>query len=115
MNQPAMMAIAKPVTMYNPAICQPNRPKSMASATSFTIGVAIRKEKVTPRGMPVSTKPMNSGTAEQEQKGVTTPNPAASTFPTPSRFPPSNCRVRSALKKLRSNGHQEDHAAQQQE
>ena len=30
---------------------------------------------------------MNSGTAEQEQNGVTMPRPAASTLPTPSRLP----------------------------
>ncbi len=66
------------------------------------MGAAIRKEKVTPSGTPDSTKPMKSGTAEQEQKGVTTPRPAASTLPTPSRRPPSNLRVRSALKKVRT-------------
>ena len=77
-------------------------PKSMPSATSFTIGAAIRKEKVTPSGTPALTKPIKSGTAEQEQKGVTTPNPAASTLPTPVRLPPSTRRVCSALKKVRS-------------
>ena len=41
-------------------------------ATSFTIGAAMRKENVTPRGTPASTKPMKSGTAEHEQNGVTT-------------------------------------------
>ncbi len=47
---------------------------SRPSATSFTIGAAIRNEKVTPSGTPAETKPMNSGTAEQEQKGVTMPS-----------------------------------------
>jgi hypothetical protein len=73
----------------------------MASATSLTMGAAIRKEKVTPSGTPASMKPIKSGTAEQEQKGVTTPSPAASTLPMPSRLPPSSRRVRSALKKVR--------------
>ena len=36
--------------------------------------------------MPDSTNPMNSGTAEQEQNGVTIPNSEASTLPTDSRF-----------------------------
>ena len=79
------------------------------------VGAAMRKEKVTPSGMPLSTKPMNSGTAEHEQNGVTMPSMAASTLPTPSRLPPSQARVCSALKKVRSDGDQEDHAAQQQD
>jgi len=41
------------------------------------MGEDIRNEKVTPRGTPASTKPMKSGTAEQEQKGVTIPRSAA--------------------------------------
>jgi len=57
------------------------RPNSSASATSLTIGAAIRKENVTPSGMPAVRKPMKSGTAEQEQNGVTTPSPAARTLP----------------------------------
>ena len=73
----------------------------MPSATSLTIGAAIRKEKVTPSGTPALTKPIKSGTAEQEQKGVTIPRPAASTLPIPVRLPPSSWRVRSALKKVR--------------
>jgi hypothetical protein len=50
-------------------------------ATSFIIGDAMRKEKVTPNGTPDSTNPMKSGTAEQEQKGVIMPIKAATTFP----------------------------------
>jgi hypothetical protein len=53
----------------------------MMAATSFTIGAEIRYEKVTPRGTPDSTSPINSGTAEHEQKGVTIPIRAAITFP----------------------------------
>jgi len=33
------------------------------------MGAAIRKEKVTPRGIPAVTKPINRGTAEQGQQG----------------------------------------------
>ncbi len=47
----------------------------------------MRKENVTPRGTPVVTKPMKSGTAEQEQKGVTTPRSEPSTLPSASRLP----------------------------
>lgn len=50
-------------------------------AISLTIGDAIKKENVTPNGTPDSTNPMNSGTAEQEQKGVIIPTKAAATFP----------------------------------
>ena len=56
---------------------------------------------MTPSGMPLSTKPINSGTAEQEQKGVTIPSMAASTLPMPWRLPPKRARVRSGLKKVR--------------
>ncbi len=68
----------------------------------MTIGAAIKNENVTPSGTPALTKPMNSGTAEQEQKGVTMPSDAASTLPMPSRFPASSARVFSAEKKLRT-------------
>ena len=68
------MAIVKPRPRYSAAIFQPNRANSSASATSFTIGAEIRKENVTPSGTPACTKPMNSGTAEQEQNGVTMPS-----------------------------------------
>jgi len=61
----------------------------------LTIGAEIRKEKVTPNGTPDSTKPINNGTAEQEQKGVTVPSKAASTLPTYSRLWDRMRRVRS--------------------
>ena len=38
------------------------------TAISFTIGDEIKNENVTPSGMPASIKPMNTGTAEHEQK-----------------------------------------------
>jgi hypothetical protein len=53
----------------------------------------------TASGTPVVTKPMNKGTAEQEQNGVTTPSNAASTLPTDSRRPCKRARVRSGVKK----------------
>ena len=66
----------------------------------MTIGAEIRKEKVTPSGTPAERKPMNSGTAEHEQNGVTIPSVAASTLPSPSLRPESSARVRSGTKKV---------------
>jgi hypothetical protein len=40
------------------------------------MGEANKKAKAEPRGMPASTKPINMGTAEQEQKGVNMPSTA---------------------------------------
>ena len=88
--------------MYSAATFQPSSPKSSTSATSFTIGAEIRNEKVTPSGTPVVTNPMNSGTAEQEQKGVTMPSSAASTLPADSRLPARTRRVRSGVKNERT-------------
>jgi len=50
---------------------------NITRATSLTMGEVIRKEKVTPRGIPDSTKPIKIGTEEQEQNGVTTPSSEA--------------------------------------
>src|SRR3990172_10330872 len=102
MMTPAMIAIVSPEKTYGPATPHPKRPYSRTTATSLMVGAAIRNEKVTPSGMPDSTKPMNSGTAEHEQNGVTMPSIAASTFPIPCRRPPSRARVRSGLKKVRT-------------
>jgi len=66
------------------------------------IGAAIRNENVTPSGTPVVTNPMNSGTAEQEQNGVTTPSRAAITLPSDSRRPARMRRVRSGVKNERT-------------
>jgi len=73
------MATIRPVARYIPAIFQPNNPNNITKATSLTIGALTRKENVTPKGTPVVTKPMKSGTAEQEQNRVTMPNIAANT------------------------------------
>ena len=67
-------------------------------ATSFIIGAAIRNENVTPNGTPDSTKPRNSGIAEQEQKGVTIPNTEAMMFPINVDLPSRAFLVRSAVK-----------------
>ena len=66
------------------------------------MGAAMRKEKVTPRGIPVVTKPMKSGTAEHEQNGVTTPSREAKTLPRDSRRPLRIRRVRSGVKNERT-------------
>lgn len=97
MTQPATMAIVSPSPRYSIATRHPNRPNSKVSATSFTMGAEIRNENVTPSGTPAWTKPMKSGTAEQEQKGVTTPSPAAITLATPSERPANSARVRSGV------------------
>ena len=55
----------------------------MATATSLTNGEVIKNEKVTPNGMPPLTKPINNGTDEQEQKGVTTPKMLAMKYSNP--------------------------------
>ena len=89
MTQPAAMAIRRPVDAYRSAVFHPKRPKRSTSATSLIIGAAIRKEKVTPSGMPLSMNPMNSGIAEQEQKGVTMPSVLAMMLPRKSGFPSS--------------------------
>jgi hypothetical protein len=46
----------------------------MAIATSFTKGEVIRKEKVTPKGIPPLRNPTNKGIEEHVQKGVIAPN-----------------------------------------
>jgi len=45
------------------------------------MGEEIRNENVTPRGIPASTNPIKTGTAEQEQNGVTTPRRAPAMLP----------------------------------
>ena len=91
-----------PPTMYSTVIFHPNNPSSMTMAISLTSGLAIRKLIVTPSGTPAATNPMNAGTAEHEQNGVTTPSPAATTLPTPSRRPPNRAWVGSTDMKLRA-------------
>ena len=63
----------------------------------------MRNANVTPSGTPASTKPMNSGTAEQEQKGVMIPNPAAATVPTTAFRPASALRTFSGATNDRRN------------
>ena len=52
-------------------------------ATSLTRGDVIKKEKVTPSGIPPCTKPINSGTEEQEQNGVIAPKSEAKKYSKP--------------------------------
>ena len=68
----------------------------------MTIGAEIRNENVTPSGTPAVTNPMNSGTAEHEQNGVTMPSSAASTLPADSLRPARIRRVRSGVKNERT-------------
>lgn len=55
----------------------PMTPPRITTATSLIMGDAIRKAMVAPSGMPASRKPMNSGTEEHEQNGVTAPSKTA--------------------------------------
>lgn len=55
----------------------------MATATSFTNGDVIKKAKVTPKGMPPFTNPMNNGMDEHEQNGVMAPKSDASKYCNP--------------------------------
>ena len=64
-------------------VLSPNKPTNKPMATSFTKGEVIKKEKVTPKGIPPLTKPINKGTDEQEQKGVTTPKRLAIKYSKP--------------------------------
>lgn len=61
----------------------PNKPTNKPIATSLTKGDVIKKEKVTPKGIPPLTKPINKGTDEQEQNGVTTPKRLAVRYSNP--------------------------------
>ncbi len=87
-----------PNAKYTAAICQPNSDHSNVSATVSTMGAVTKNENVTPSGTRACTKPMNSGTDEQEQNGVTTPSADASTLATPGARPASSARVRSGVK-----------------
>ena len=49
-------------------------------ATSLTKGEVIREAKVTPKGRPPFTKPINKGIDEQEQNGVIAPNVEAKKY-----------------------------------
>ena len=75
----------------------------------------MRNANVTPSGTPASTKPMNSGTAEQEQNGVMMPNPAAAVAPTTTLRPASVRRTRSGDTNERRKLTSGDDADQQQQ
>jgi hypothetical protein len=67
------------------------------------MGEAMRNANVTPSGTPASRNPMNSGTAEHEQKGVTIPKPAAAAVPATALRPARARRTRSGDTKERRN------------
>jgi hypothetical protein len=66
----------------------PKSPQNSAIAISLIRGELIRKAKVTPKGIPPLTKPMNRGMEEQEQKGVTAPRRTARKYSNPYNFFP---------------------------
>lgn len=78
-NPPTVPRII-PLTTYINVIFHPKDPRNIATATSFTNGDVIKKENVTPNGMPPFTNPMNNGTEEHEQKGVIAPNSEANRY-----------------------------------
>jgi hypothetical protein len=55
-------------------IFQPKNPNIKTTRYSLTKGDVIKKEKVTPKGTPVSRRLRNKGMDEHEQKGVNAPN-----------------------------------------
>lgn len=72
------------------------------------MGAEMRTEKVMPRGTPAPRKPMDKGTAEQEQNGVAMPRSAARTLPKDSFLPASTRLGEEAAQ----NAHAEDHQGQ---
>src|SRR3989338_8874991 len=78
---PAMPPIDKPLITYARVIFHPKKPIIKTTKYSLIRGDVIRKEKVTPKGIPASKKLMKSGIEEQEQKGVTAPKREARKFP----------------------------------
>ena len=70
----------------------------------------MRKENVTPSGTAAVRKPMKSGTAEQEQKGVTIPSRAANTlsrrFTLPGQDPAGAFRGKEGADDAHSKNHQ---------
>ncbi len=72
-----------PLTTYIKVVCNPNKPIKSPMATSLTKGDVIKNAKVTPNGMPPLTNPINKGTDEHEQKGVTTPKRLAIRYSNP--------------------------------
>jgi len=55
----------------------PNIPINIATETASTRGDEIKKAKVTPKGIPPFTNPINKGTEEHEQNGVIVPKKEA--------------------------------------
>jgi hypothetical protein len=103
MTRPPNQATRSPATTYSAASFQPRILTRITAATSLIIGEAIRKEKVTPTGIPASTKPMNSGTEEQEQNGVIAPRVTAMPRACQSGRLRTYSRTRSGDRKARSS------------
>ena len=59
---------------------RPKIPRKVAIATSLTNGEVIRKEKVTPSGIPAFKKPTKRGIEEQVQNGVRAPKNEAKRY-----------------------------------
>ena len=72
------------------AMGHPRIPAVMKTVGTLSMGAAMRKAMVGPRGMPASTIPANTGTMPQEQMGITAPAPAAIMF---ARMPPYPMRA----------------------
>ena len=96
-NQPVIGLITK--TETNPffvkmkeGAAEAAKAKGAKLLTGAGKGFCSGHDNVTPSGTPACTKPMNNGTAEQEQNGVTIPKAAASTLAKPSLRPASEAR-----------------------
>ena len=70
------MPARMPTVTYSRVNFQPNSPHNRTTAISLTRGEVIRNARVTPKGIRAMMNPINRGMLEQEQKGVTAPNPA---------------------------------------
>ena len=80
MSVPPATAITRPRRTYQIATLAPKILIRSTKLPKSTMGEEMRKEKVTPKGNPALVKPMKRGIEEQEQKGVTVPNRAATMF-----------------------------------
>ncbi len=74
---PPRTEIAQPDNIYAIKTSSPETPRIRNRATSFITADEIKKTTAMLKGMPEATKPINSGIAAQEQKGVAVPNKIA--------------------------------------
>jgi len=75
-----------PLITYIIVILTPKTHRKRATAIWFIKGDVIRKENVTPRGIPHLRNQINNGTDEQVQKGVIEPNNEAKRCSNPNIF-----------------------------